>query len=252
MGLSISKLLSGLFGKKEMRILMVGLDAAGKTTILYKLKLGEIVTTIPTIGFNVETVEYKNISFTVWDVGGQDKIRPLWRHYFQNTQGIIFVVDSNDRDRISEARDELQRMLNEDELRDALLLVFANKQDLPNAMNPAEITDKLGLHSLRQRHWYIQVNERDVSAHVIFLFTYTRHQHIFLAPQNFRQRVPQVAMVFMKDWSGYPPTSREITKLLIRQRIKEKKVIIFDTNICKYNRGCATFHGWCHIVAIME
>lgn len=64
----------------------VGLDAAGKTTILYKLKLGEVVTTIPTIGFNVETVEYKNISFTVWDVGGQDKIRPLWRHYFQNTQ----------------------------------------------------------------------------------------------------------------------------------------------------------------------
>lgn len=75
---------------------------------------------------------------------------------FQNTQGIIFVVDSNDRERISEAREELQRMLNEDELRDALLLVFANKQDLPNAMNAAEITDKLGLHSLRQRSWYIQ------------------------------------------------------------------------------------------------
>ncbi|KAG1327649.1 ADP-ribosylation factor [Cocos nucifera] len=175
MGLTFTKLFSRLFAKKEMRILMVGLDAAGKTTILYKLKLGEIVTTIPTIGFNVETVEYKNISFTVWDVGGQDKIRPLWRHYFQNTQGLIFVVDSNDRDRVVEARDELHRMLNEvhflskidqiffvsdfayrdmqDELRDAVLLVFANKQDLPNAMNAAEITDKLGLHSLRQRHW---------------------------------------------------------------------------------------------------
>ena len=121
MGNIFANLFKGLFGKKEMRILMVGLDAAGKTTILYKLKLGEIVTTIPTIGeetagggqggaagegrgpltawggrltgvvaptgFNVETVEYKNISFTVWDVGGQDKIRPLWRHYFQNTQG---------------------------------------------------------------------------------------------------------------------------------------------------------------------
>ena len=106
MGNVFANLFKGLFGKKEMRILMVGLDAAGKTTILYKLKLGEIVTTIPTIGellfevfinnllfflcllagFNVETVEYKNISFTVWDVGGQDKIRPLWRHYFQNTQ----------------------------------------------------------------------------------------------------------------------------------------------------------------------
>ncbi|XP_076361083.1 ADP-ribosylation factor 1 isoform X2 [Tachypleus tridentatus] len=151
MGNIFANLFKGLFGKKEMRILMVGLDAAGKTTILYKLKLGEIVTTIPTIGFNVETVEYKNISFTVWDVGGQDKIRPLWRHYFQNTQ-----VDSNDRERIGEAREELMRMLGEDELRDAVLLIFANKQDLPNAMNAAEITDKLGLHSLRNRNWYIQ------------------------------------------------------------------------------------------------
>lgn len=89
----------------------VGLDAAGKTTILYKLKLGEIVTTIPTIGFNVETVEYKNISFTVWDVGGQDKIRPLWRHYYQNTQGLIFVVDSSDVKRIQEAENELANMV---------------------------------------------------------------------------------------------------------------------------------------------
>ncbi|KAJ7213460.1 ADP-ribosylation factor family-domain-containing protein [Mycena pura] len=156
MGLSVSRLLSGLFSKKEMRILMVGLDAAGKTTILYKLKLGEIVTTIPTIGFNVETVEYKNILFTMWDIGGQAKIRRLWNHYYQNAQAIIFVVDSNDPERVSEAREELQRMLTEDELRDALLLVFANKQDLPHAMNAAEITDKLGLHGLRQRTWYIQ------------------------------------------------------------------------------------------------
>jgi small GTP-binding protein len=152
----IQSLMKGLFGKKEMRILMVGLDAAGKTTILYKLKLGEIVTTIPTIGFNVETVEYKNISFTVWDVGGQDKIRPLWRHYFQNTQGLIFVVDSNDRERAQEAKEEMNRMINEDELRDAVLLVFANKQDLPNAMNAAELTDKLGLHNIKNRSWYIQ------------------------------------------------------------------------------------------------
>ncbi|XP_010735419.1 ARF GTPase 2a [Larimichthys crocea] len=156
MGAHFGKLFSSLFGKKEMRILMVGLDAAGKTTILYKLKLGEIVTTIPTIGFNVETVEYKNISFTVWDVGGQDKIRPLWRHYFQNTQGLIFVVDSNDRERVGEAKEELMRMLAEDELRDVVLLVFANKQDLPNAMSAADITNHLGLSSLRQRLWYIQ------------------------------------------------------------------------------------------------
>ncbi|PON46132.1 Small GTPase superfamily, ARF type [Parasponia andersonii] len=141
MGLTFTKLFSRLFAKKEMRILMVGLDAAGKTTILYKLKLGEIVTTIPTIGFNVETVEYKNISFTVWDVGGQDKIRPLWRHYFQNTQGLIFVVDSNDRDRIVEARDELHRMLNEN-------------------VSGGNIEEKLCFNKFpgkaMQRHWYIQ------------------------------------------------------------------------------------------------
>ena len=135
---------------------MVGLDAAGKTTILYKLKLGEVVTTIPTIGFNVESVEYKNINFTVWDVGGQDKIRPLWRHYFTNTQGLIFVVDSNDRERIQEAKDELNKMLDEDELRDAVVLVFANKQDLPNALSTSELVDKLGINSLKNRHWYIQ------------------------------------------------------------------------------------------------
>ena len=128
MGLAFTKIWQRMIGKQEMRILMVGLDAAGKTTILYKLKLGEVVTTIPTIGFNVETVEYKNLSFTVWDVGGQDTIRPLWRHYYQGTNGLIYVVDSNDRDRIEDAREELTKMLNEDEMRDAVLLVFANKQ----------------------------------------------------------------------------------------------------------------------------
>mmetsp|Transcript_41029 Transcript_41029/g.102012 ORF Transcript_41029/g.102012 Transcript_41029/m.102012 type:complete len:182 (-) Transcript_41029:210-755(-) len=156
MGLILSKAWASLVSKRDVRLLMVGLDAAGKTTVLYKLKLGEVVTTIPTIGFNVESLVYKNLSFNVWDVGGQDKIRPLWRHYYANTEGVIFVVDSSDRDRVAESRDELHRMLSDDELRDATLLVFANKQDLPNAMNAAEITDKLGLHSLKQRNWYIQ------------------------------------------------------------------------------------------------
>merc|ERR1712151_985055 len=104
------KLMGGLkhaFDKKvPLRILMVGLDAAGKTSILYKLKLGEVQATIPTIGFNVETVEYKNIKFTVWDIGGQDRIRKLWRHYYLGTNGVIFVVDSSDRDRVQDARDE--------------------------------------------------------------------------------------------------------------------------------------------------
>lgn len=134
---------------------MLGLDAAGKTTILYKLKLGEVLTsTIPTIGFNVETVEYKKVKFTVWDIGGQDKIRMLWSYYFQNTQALIFVIDSVDKERIEVAKEELVRMLGTEELRDAALLVFANKQDQA-LMSVAEIAEKLGLPSMR-REWHIQ------------------------------------------------------------------------------------------------
>jgi ADP-ribosylation factor protein 1 len=111
-----------------MKLLMVGLDCTGKTTILNQLKLNEPVTTIPTIGFNIETIEHRNVTFTVWDLGGHNKIRSLWREYLEDTQGLVFVVDSTDRERIGEARDHLQRMLQEELLRDAVLLVFANKQ----------------------------------------------------------------------------------------------------------------------------
>jgi len=152
----MGKILSKVFGNKEMRILMLGLDAAGKTTILYKLKLGQHVNTIPTVGFNVETVNYKNVKFNVWDVGGQDKIRPLWRHYYMGTQGLIFVVDCADRDRIDEARQELHRIINDREMREAIILVFANKQDLQEAMKPTEIQEKLGLTRIRDRNWHVQ------------------------------------------------------------------------------------------------
>ncbi|EGX87706.1 ADP-ribosylation factor 6 [Cordyceps militaris CM01] len=155
MGGQISKVMGKIFGSKEMRLLMLGLDAAGKTTILYKLKLGQDVTTIPTVGFNVETVTYKNVKFNVWDVGGQDKIRPLWRHYFSGTQGLIFVIDSSDRARIDEARQELHRIINDREMKDSLLLVFANKQDLKEAMKPQEVTEALQLSKLKDKVWYV-------------------------------------------------------------------------------------------------
>ena len=118
--------------------------------------MGETVKTIPTIGFNVETLEYKNLNFTVWDVGGQDKIRVLWKHYYQNTDGLIFVVDSNDKDRIEDASEELKKMLAEEELKDAAVLVMANKQDLNGAMSPNDVTEKLGLQSLKGRQWLVQ------------------------------------------------------------------------------------------------
>jgi len=133
--------------KKDTRILMVGLDSAGKTTILYRLKLGDVVTTLPTVGFNVETIVYKKVRFCVWDVGGQDKIRALWRHYYQNTQGLIYVIDSSDRERMEEARTELTKLMMEPELENTVVLILANKQDIPNALNMRQVTEGLGLTS---------------------------------------------------------------------------------------------------------
>jgi len=157
MGGVFGKLWTKLFSSsKPLRILMVGLDNAGKTTILYKLKIGEVVTTIPTIGFNVETVEYKNLKFTVWDVGGQESIRTLWKHYYQNTDGVIFVVDSNDTKRISgneyHVKEELHRLCSESELKNSFILVFANKQDEPNALDPKELAKRLDLDKIKQPH----------------------------------------------------------------------------------------------------
>nr|XP_013009424.1 E3 ubiquitin-protein ligase TRIM23 isoform X2 [Cavia porcellus] len=143
--------------KMEIRVVTLGLDGAGKTTILFKLKQDEFMQPIPTIGFNVETVEYKNLKFTIWDVGGKHKLRPLWKHYYLNTQAVVFVVDSSHRDRINEAHSELAKLLTEKELRDALLLIFANKQDVAGALSVEEITELLSLHKLCcGRSWYIQ------------------------------------------------------------------------------------------------
>jgi ADP-ribosylation factor-like protein 1 len=154
MGVFFSRLFS-YFGDREARILVLGLDNAGKTTILYRLQVGTVVSTSPTIGFNVETVTHKNVKFQVWDLGGQTSIRPYWRCYYPNTQAIIYVVDSSDVERVGTSREEFHALLEEDELKDAILLVFANKQDLPGALSDAEITEQLGLSSIKNRTWAI-------------------------------------------------------------------------------------------------
>eukprot|EP01018_Ginkgo_biloba_P033997 Gb_34776 [translate_table: standard] len=159
MGNAVAKAFENIIscGPKEVRILMLGLDGAGKTTILYKLKLGEYVRTVPTIGFNIETVQFKNLSFTVWDVGGQDKIRHLWRQYMVNAQGLIFVIDSCDKERLKKAKHELDRLISDPELVNVKLLVLANKHDLPTAMAESDATDRLGLNNLpHHRKWHLQ------------------------------------------------------------------------------------------------
>lgn len=146
-----------LSGFREFKICMIGLDAAGKTTILYKLHLGEVVATYPTIGSNVEEVSYKNMRFQVWDLGGQDMLRQTWRTYFINTHALIMVVDSADSARLDLARKELHHILESDDLRRACVLVFANKQDMRNALSATELSEALALHSITTHPWHIQV-----------------------------------------------------------------------------------------------
>ena len=155
MGGALSLFSKLIWTKKEIRILILGLDNAGKTTLLYRLKIGEVVTTIPTIGFNVESVTYKNLNFNVWDLGGQTSIRPYWRCYYSNTAAVVFVIDSCDTERLGTAGEELRAMLEEEELRDASLLVFANKQDSPGAKGAGEISEVLRLGELKDRNWSI-------------------------------------------------------------------------------------------------
>ncbi|EFC44283.1 ARF/SAR family small GTPase [Naegleria gruberi] len=156
MGNLIASIFGGLFNsEQEVRILILGLDNAGKTTILYRLQVGEAVTTIPTIGFNVETITYKNIKFQVWDLGGQTSIRPYWRCYYANTDAIIYVVDSSDRERMGIAKEELFAMLDEKELKDSILLIMANKQDAKNAMSVEEVSEQLNLTKIKNRTWTI-------------------------------------------------------------------------------------------------
>eukprot|EP00823_Brevimastigomonas_motovehiculus_P006065 TRINITY_DN4772_c0_g1_i1.p1 TRINITY_DN4772_c0_g1~~TRINITY_DN4772_c0_g1_i1.p1 ORF type:complete len:184 (+),score=35.54 TRINITY_DN4772_c0_g1_i1:50-601(+) len=156
MGSLISRIFGSLFNNKEVRVLVLGLDNAGKTTILYKLHSpNRVIRTMPTIGFNVETVVYSNINFSVWDIGGQANLRPYWRCYYANTDAIIYVVDSSDVDRLALSKKELMAMLEEEELKNAALLVFANKQDMKEAVSEAEISKALGLTSIKNRQWQI-------------------------------------------------------------------------------------------------
>lgn len=134
---------------------MLGLDNAGKITILYKLKMEEPSHIIPTIGFNIETIDYKNFNFTIYDVGGQDKIRHLWIYYYKNTDGLIFVVGSNNKDRIYVTAEELKKLLEAEELKDCPVLVQANKQDLNGASPTGEVTEKIGRGDFKERTWIV-------------------------------------------------------------------------------------------------
>ena len=154
-------MISSAFGwsKKEARILVVGLDNSGKTTLINHIKpkkAGPIEVT-PTVGFQVEEFAKNNLHFTVYDMSGQTRYRSLWEHYYSEVQAIIFVLDSTDRIRMCVAKEELDTLLNHPEIQNspAPILLFANKMDLPGAMTPQECMEELALDNIKAKPWRI-------------------------------------------------------------------------------------------------
>ncbi|XP_075496161.1 ADP-ribosylation factor-like [Primulina tabacum] len=156
MGQAFGKLYDDLFGNSKIQIVMHGLHCAGKTTVLYKLHSGVVPPNNPTVGFNVEEVQYRDITFTMLDMGGRDRMRPIWRHFFYNTSGLIYVVDSADRESIGWAKENFQAIISHPYMINAVILVFANKQDIEGAMTPTEVCEGLGLYDIKDRKWHIQ------------------------------------------------------------------------------------------------
>lgn len=143
---------------KRASILMLGLDSAGKSTLLYKLRYKDAFLTMPTIGFNVDMIEAgKDFTLTFWDVGGQKKMRELWSNFLEDIDGLLYVVDSSDKRRLEESRREFELILKNESIKDVPVVVLANKQDLPGALNAEEVTRRFKMKKYcSDRNWYVQ------------------------------------------------------------------------------------------------
>jgi len=134
----------------------VGLEGTGKTTMLYRLVLDEAVETQPNLGSNVEEIMFHNMKFVMWDIAGQQGLRPAWVNYYTDTAVVIFVIDSTDRDRLPISKSEMDKMLQHERLKSSKLLVLANKNDLKGAMTASELSQFMGLDTMRDRDWHIR------------------------------------------------------------------------------------------------
>ncbi|XP_004633188.1 ADP-ribosylation factor-like protein 11 [Octodon degus] len=140
--------------RTKIQVVMMGLDSAGKTTLLYRLKGYQLVKTVPTIGFNVEPLEALGCTpLTLWDIGGQAPLRASWKDYLEGIDILVYVLDSTDEARLPEAMDELLKILNNPNVADVPFLVLANKQDAPNALPLLEIKNQLGLERFQDHCW---------------------------------------------------------------------------------------------------
>ena len=157
MGFILSKILEFFTkSRNNFKIIILGMQNAGKTTILYRLSLGQLVKTTPTIGSNVEELQYNNVKFQAWDLGGQESTRSVWDVYYMNTDAIVYVIDSIDDEYYEESKIQFHKMLNNPALKNATILIFANKQDLPGAKTVNKLIEDYEFDKIKSHIWHIQ------------------------------------------------------------------------------------------------
>ena len=157
MGFLISKILEFFTkNRNNFKIIILGIQEAGKTTILYRLSLGQLVKTTPTIGSNVEELTYNNVKFQAWDLGGQESTRTVWDVYYMNTDAVVYVIDSQDDENFEISKSEFHKVIANQNLKNSVILIFANKQDLPGAKNINKIIEDYEFNKIKNHIWHIQ------------------------------------------------------------------------------------------------
>ena len=185
MGFIFSKILDFFSrSRNNFKIIILGIQNAGKTTILYRLAIGQLIKTTPTIGSNVEEISYNNIKLQAWDLGGQESTRSLWNVYYVNTDAIIYVIDTHDEN-YDDSKSQFYKLLENETLKNAVILIYANKQDLPGAKNVADIIQIYGLDTIKDHIWHIQPCSAQTGEGLITGMKWLSDQLVFKSNNNF-------------------------------------------------------------------
>ena len=186
MGFILSKIIEFFTrSRNNFKILLLGIQNAGKTTILYRLSLGQLVKTTPTIGSNVEELIYENVKFQAWDLGGQESTRSLWDVYYMNTDGVIYVIDSQDENNYEESKNIFHKVIKNSALKNSTILIYANKQDLPGAKTIEQIIKDYQLDNIKNHTWKIQPSSAKNGEGLIEGLKWLSEQLTFRGKNNF-------------------------------------------------------------------
>ena len=214
MGFILSKILDFFSrSRNNFKIIILGIQNAGKTTILYRLSIGQLVKTTPTIGSNVEEISYNNVKLQAWDLGGQESTRSMWNIYYANTDAVIYVIDTHD-ETYDDSKAQFYKLLENETLKNAVILIYANKQDLPGAKNVSDIIRIYELDTIKDHIWHIQPCSAQTGEGLITGMKWLSDQLVFKSNNNFPVN-PHI---------DYPETKKE------NKNITESNIEINNTN----------------------